>query len=149
MTVVLSGTEIAAKLEKQFPGGIVESDGDSVVVNSQSLLEIASFLKTAAEFQFNYLTVVTAVDYRSYFEVVYGLTSLVHNHSLVLKVRVSERDNPVLPSVVGLWRGGDVHEREIYYLMGITFEGYPDLKRIVLWGGFPGYPLRKDFNDAG
>ncbi len=149
MTVALSGTEIAAKLEKQFPCGIVESDGDSVVVNSQSLLEIASFLKTAAEFQFNYLTVVTAVDYRSYFEVVYGLTSLVHNHSLVLKVRVSERDNPVLPSVVGLWRGADLQEREIYDLMGITFEGHPNLKRIFLWEGFPGYPLRKDFNDAG
>ncbi len=149
MTVALSGTEIAAKLEKQFPGGIVESDENSVVVNSQSLLEIASFLKTAAEFQFDYLTVLTAVDYRSYFEVVYGLTSMVHNHSLVLKIRVSERDNPVLPSVVGLWRGADLQEREIYDLMGITFEGHPNLKRIFLWEGFPGYPLRKDFNDAG
>ena len=149
MTVALSGTEIAAKLEKQFPGGVVESDDNSVVVSHQSLPEIASFLKTASEFQFDYLTAVTAVDYQSYFEVVYCLASIMHNHSLVLKVRVSERDNPVLPSLVSLWRGADLQEREIYDLMGISFEGHPNLKRIFLWEGFPGYPLRKDFNDAG
>ena len=149
MTVALSGTETAAKLGKQFPGGIVESDENSIVVQSESLLQIASFLRTAPELNFDYLAVITAVDYRSYFEVVYCLTSTVHNHSLVLKVRVDDRDNPTLPSVVSLWRGADFQEREIYDLMGISFEGHPTMKRIFLWEGFPGNPLRKDFKNAG
>ena len=61
-----------------------------------------------------------------------------------MKVRLQERDNPALPSVVSLWRGADLQEREIYDLFGVKFEGHPNLKRIFLWEGFPGYPLRKD-----
>ncbi len=148
MTVALSGREIAGKLEQQFPGSIVESGENSLIVRSKSLLDIASFLKTAPDFYFDYLNSITAVDYRSYFEVVYHLTSTVHNHSLVLKVRSDERHSPPLPSVVSLWRGADFQEREIYDLMGISFEGHPNLKRIFLWEGFPGNPLRKDYQDA-
>ena len=95
--------------------------------------------------KFDYLNYVTAVDYYSYFEVVYQLTSLEHNHSVIIKTRCYGRDNPVVPSVVGLWQGADFQEREIYDLMGIKFEGHPNLKRIFLWEGFPGHPLRKDF----
>ena len=145
MTVALSGREIAGKLEQRFPGSIVESDENSLIVKSEYLLDIASFLKTAPDFYFDYLTNITAVDYSSYFEVVYQLTSTVHNHSLVLKVQSYERDNPTLPSVVNLWRGADFQEREIYDLMGISFEGHPNLKHILLWEGFPGNPLRKDY----
>ena len=76
---------------------------------------------------------------------VYHLTSLEHNHSLVIKTRIYERDNPGLDSVVSLWRGADLQEREIYDLMGIAFTSHPNLKRIFLWEGFEGYPLRKDY----
>ncbi len=75
----------------------------------------------------------------------YHLTSLQHNHGLVMKVRVEGRDKPALPSVVGLWRSADYQEREIFDLMGIVFNGHPNLKRIVLWDGYQGHPLRKDF----
>ena len=68
-----------------------------------------------------------------------------HNHSLVVKTRCQGRDNLSLPSVVSLWRAADYQEREIYDLMGITFEGHPNMKRIVLWQGFQGHPLRKDY----
>ena len=149
MTVALSGTELAAKLAKQFQNAVIESDETSIRITGDSLFEIASFLKTTPEFDFNYLTAVTAVDYRDYFEVVYILTSITHNHSLTLKVRVENRQNPVLPSVVGIWRGADLQEREIFDLMGITFEGHPNMKRIFLWDGFPGYPQRKDWENAG
>jgi NADH-quinone oxidoreductase subunit C len=145
MTVALSGKEIAKQIDKEFPGSVVESGADSLLVKSESLLEIASYLKTTPGLDFDYLTAITAVDYIDCFEVVYQLTSLKHNHSLVVKTRCYERDNPALPSVVGLWRGADFQEREIYDLMGISFEGHPNLKRIVLWEGFPGHPLRKDY----
>jgi len=145
VTTTLSGREVSSKLGKEFLGSVVESTENSILVKSESLLPVASFLKTAPEFAFDYLTFVTAVDYNDYFEVVYHLTSLEHNCSLVLKTRCYERENPVLPSVVGLWRGADFQEREVYDLFGIKFEGHPNLKRIVLWEGFKGYPLRKDY----
>ena len=70
---------------------------------------------------------------------------MVHNHSLTIKTRVYGRENPSLPSVVSLWRSADHQEREIYDLMGITFEGHPNMKRIVLWPEFKGHPQRKDY----
>ncbi len=143
--IALSGKEIAGKLEEQLPGSIVESSENNIVVKSESLLEIASFLKTAPDLAFDYLASITAVDYYDYFEVVYHLTSLGHNHSLVVKTRSYDRDNPALPSVVSLWRGADFQEREICDLLGIRFDDHPNLKRIFLWEGFQGYPLRKDF----
>jgi len=145
MTIALSGKEIATRLEEQFPGSIVESSPDSLVVKSEFLLDTATFLKDIAGLDFDYLTSITAVDYYDYFEVVYQLISLNHNHSLVVKTRCYSRDNPAIPSVVSLWRGADFQEREIYDLMGITFDGHPNLKRIVLWDGFQGHPLRKDY----
>jgi len=148
MTVALSGKEIAAKLQQRFPGTIVESSESSLVVKSESLLDIASFLKTSPDLDFDYLTAITVVDYYAYFEVVYQLTSLKHNHSLVVKTRCYGRDTPVLPSVVSLWRGADFQEREIYDLMGIRFDGHPNMKRIFLWAGFKGHPLRKDFSNG-
>jgi len=145
MTVALSGKKIARQIEKHFPGGIIESSPQSLVVDRESLLPVATYLKTAPGLDFDYLTAITAVDYYDYFEVNYRLTSLKRNHSLVVKTRCYGRDNPSLPSVVSLWRGADFQEREIYDLFGISFEGHPNLKRIVLWEGFQGHPLRKDY----
>ena len=145
MTVALSGKEIASQLEDKSPGSIVESSQDYLVVKSDSLPEVASFLRDTPGLDFDYLNCITAIDYYEYFEVVYQLSSLEHNHSLVVKTRCYDRENPVLPSVVGLWKGADFQEREIYDLMGIGFEGHPNMKRIFLWDGFQGHPLRKDY----
>jgi NADH-quinone oxidoreductase subunit C len=145
MTVVLSGKEIAHQIEKKFPRSIIKSSPQGLVVDSKFLLGVATYLKITRGLDFDYLTAITAVDYLDYFEVIYQLTSIKHNHSLVVKTRCYGRDNLVLPSVVGLWRGADFQEREIYDLFGISFEGHPNLKRIVLWDGFQGHPLRKDY----
>jgi len=146
MTAALSSKEIASTLSGKFPGAIEEAGKDSVLVKSDSLVKVAAHLKDTDGLKFEYLNYITAVDYYSYFEVVYQLTSLEYNRSVVLKTRCYGRDNPTVPSVTGLWQGADFQEREIYDLMGIKFEGHPNLKRIFLWDGFPGYPLRKDWN---
>ncbi len=145
MTVVLSGKEVATKLEQQFPASIIESNKDSLLVKTESLFELISFLKTTPKFEFNYLSSITAVDYFDYFELAYYLTSMEHNHSLVVKTRCYGRENLVVPSIVSLYQGADFQEREIYDLMGIRFEGHPNMKRIFLWEGFQGHPLRKDY----
>ncbi len=145
MTLALSGEEVATKLKQQFPESIIESRGNSLLVKSESLFELASFLKTTPGLEFDYLTNITAVDYYDYFELVYQLISIKHNHSLTLKTRCYGRESPTAPSLVSLWRGADFQEREIFDLMGIRFEGHPNLKHIVLWEGFQGHPLRKDY----
>ena len=145
MTVALSGKEVAARIEEKFPESIEASGPESLVVKPGSLLDVMAYLRDDGEMGFDYLNYITSVDYYSYFEVVYQLTSLEHNHSIVVKTRCQGRENPAVPSVVGLWQGADFQEREIYDLMGIRFEGHPNMKRIFLWEGFPGHPLRKDF----
>jgi len=145
MTVSLSGVEIGKKVTERFPDAVSEASDHAVLVKSESLFEVAEFLKNLPELDFDYLTHITAVDYYHYFEMIYQLTSLSNNHALLLKTRCYGRDNLSVPSVVSLWRGADYQEREIFDLMGITFEGHPNLKHLVLWEGFQGHPLRKDW----
>ena len=145
MTEYLSGSEVAKRITEHFPEAVAEAGDKATVVKSESIFEVIEFLKNNSELDFDYLTHITAVDYFDYFELVYQLTSIKHNHSLVLKTRVYGRENPAVPSIVSLYKGADFQEREIYDLMGITFEGHPNLKRIALWEGFEGYPLRKDY----
>jgi NADH-quinone oxidoreductase subunit C len=145
MTLALSGEDVAKKVEKKFPGCVAEVTAESLLVEAEALLEVAAYLKNTPGLGFDYLTAVSGVDYIDFFEVVYHLTSIENNHSLVLKTRCYSRENPTLPSVVGLWRTADFQEREIYDLLGISFEGHPNLRRIALWEGFDGHPLRKDF----
>ncbi len=143
--ITLSGKEIATKIEEKFPASVVESGQDSLVVKPDSLLQAAAYLKDTAGLDFDFLASVTAADYGDYFEVVYHLTSFQHTHSLIVKTRVSGRENPTVPSVISQWKGADLQEREIYDLMGIKFAGHPNMKRIALYEGFQGHPLRKDF----
>src|SRR4030065_1546961 len=105
MTVALSSKEIVGQLSAGFPGVLEEAAKDSALVKSDSLLAVMEYLKTAGGLKFDYLNYITAVDYYSYFEVVYQLTSLESNRSVVLKARSYTRDNPTVPSVTGLWQG--------------------------------------------
>jgi NADH-quinone oxidoreductase subunit C len=133
------------KITERFPGAVIETGTQAVVVKSEYLLKIAEHLKNGPEMAFNYLSDLTAVDYLDYFELVYRLTSLKSNQTLVLKVRLFDREKPEISSVTELWQGADFMEREIFDLMGIRFNGHPNLKRIFLWEGFSGHPLRKDY----
>ncbi len=145
MTAALSGNDVAGKVRQQFPESVIESNESGILVKSESLCDVISFLKTSPDFQFNYLSGITAVDYLDYFDVVYHLTSMVHNHSLVIKTRCYGRENLSVPSIVELYKGANTQEREVYDLMGISFEGHPNMKRLFLWEGFQGHPLRKDY----
>ncbi len=145
MTTALPTREVAKQITERYPDAVLETSDTTILIKGESLLDVATFLKDTPELEFDYLAHITAVDYYDYFEVIYQLTSIKHNHSLLVKTRCYGRENPSLPSVVSLWRGADYQEREIYDLMGITFAGHPNMKRIVLWQGFQGHPLRKDY----
>ncbi len=145
MTVSLSTQQVTAQLSERFPDAVLETGGDSILLDSAALVGVAAFLKDTPGLDFDFLSMVSGVDYYQYFEVVYHLISLEHNHSLTIKARCTGRDNPTLPSPTGLWRSADLQEREIYDLLGVSFEGHPNLTRIVLWPEFSGHPLRKDY----
>jgi NADH-quinone oxidoreductase subunit C len=145
MTTALAASDVAAKIQTIVPDSITEAGDNTILVKPASTADVLTYLKTAPELDFDYLSSITAIDYWDYFEVVYQLTSLTHNHSLVVKTRCLGRENPSLPSVVSIYKSADFQEREIFDLFGIRFEGHPNLKRIVLWEGFQGYPLRKDY----
>ena len=88
------------------------------------------------------------MDYIEYFEMVYHIVSMVNNHSVVLKAKCWGREDLTVPSITSLWRGADFQEREVYDLMGVSFSGHCNLKRLMLWEGYPGHPQRKDYLEA-
>jgi NADH-quinone oxidoreductase subunit C len=145
VTTGLSTVEVVKQVNERCPSAVTGVTDSSIIVDSQRLLDVMTLLKNTPSLDFNYLSAITAIDYFQYFEVVYQLVSMEHNHSLTVKTTCRGRENPRLPSVVSLWRGADLQEREIYDLMGITFDGHPNMKRIVLWPEFQGHPLRKDY----
>ena len=145
MTRAHSGEDAARRINESIPGAAVESAQTNVWVLPEHILPIARLLRDDPAFDFSFLTALTAVDYVEYFEMVYHLVSLRRNASLVVKSRIFGRDEPAVASVVDVWKGADLQEREVWDLMGIHFEGHPNMKRVLLWEGFPGHPLRKDF----
>lgn len=145
MTRPLPGGEVAGRIRAKFPEAVTEFSAEVVIIKPDAVFEVASYLKNEPDLAFDYVSNLTSADYLDYFEVVYRLVSITNNHSLVLKTRCYNRENPIVQSVAGLWRGADLQEREVYDLMGIKFTGHPNLKRIFLWQGFEGHPLRKDF----
>jgi NADH-quinone oxidoreductase subunit C len=126
------------------------SCGDTIVyVSRDRSHDVLAWLKDSPGQAFDYLTDVTAVDYRDPerpLEVVYQLRALRRRADLRVKVALDKRGPLEVRSVVDLWRGADWLEREVYDMFGVTFVGHPDLRRILMWDTYAeGYPLRKDF----
>ena len=126
------------------------SCGDTIVyVSKERSHDVLAWLRDEPTQQFDYLTDVTAVEYRDPerpLEVVYQLRSLRRKADLRVKVALDKREPLEVRSVVDLWRGADWLERETFDMFGIVFTGHPDLRRILMWETYAeGYPLRKDF----
>jgi NADH:ubiquinone oxidoreductase subunit C len=145
MSIALSGEYVADKINNKMSGFALDWNGTDVWVAPENLTKVGTFLRDDPEIDLQMLNSISAVDYVEYFEIVYHFRSLRQNSTFVLKTRSYGRSAPVVPSLVGVWAGADLQEREAWDLMGIQFEEHPNLKRILLWEGFPGHPLRKDF----
>ncbi len=117
-----------------------------VLVDPEHVVELCRFLKDDPKLRFDFLSDICGVDYypeKDRFEVVYHLYSVPFNWRLRIKCRIG--DVARIPSVVGVWRTANWHERETYDMYGIVFDGHPDLRRIYMWEEFDGFPMRKDF----
>lgn len=137
---------IKAALEAALPGAVVQVEGAALIVEAKDLAAVCRHLKLANPFNLDYLANVTAIDYPpEQLHVVYHLYSMQDKHGpLTLKVKLP-RATPNVASVTPIWRGAEFQEREAYDLYGVTFEGHPDLRRILMWDGFEGHPMRKDY----
>ncbi len=142
------------KLREKFLDSILEvktfRDETTVQVAKKDILRICQFLSSDPDLQFNLLTDLCGVDFlpeTPRFEIVYHLCSLKNNQRLRIKIRVGEDES--VPSVESVWKVANWYEREVYDLFGITFENHPDLRRILLWDGYQGHPLRKDYPTEG
>jgi len=136
---------IADKIQALYPTAVESVSAQGIVLKSDTLLDVARYLHDTLAF--DYLHNVTSVDWMDHLEVVYHMSSLERGGApLTLKVNTS-RDNPSVPSLMPVYLGADLQEREVYDMMGIRFEGHPNLKRVLLWEGFEGYPLRKDWRE--
>lgn len=116
-------------------------------VPSEKIRALLSELKSNPQTSFDYLFCLTGVDWPQHMEVVYHLKSTTLNHMVVIKAKISSRENPEIDTVSDLWHTAEFHEREIFDLFGIVFRNHPDLRRLLLTDDWIGYPLRKDYVD--
>jgi len=123
-----------------------KADGASALVPAAQIADVARFCKTDPELAFDCLSNLSGVDYpkRNAIQIVYHLYSYRRRHAFVLKVDAA-RDNPVVVTVSGVWSHAEWQEREAFDLLGVVFEGHPDLRRLLMPEDWPGHPLRKDF----
>lgn len=143
----------AAALVSQFGAGVVRTDvvwGETTVhVQPSALHDIVRWLHDSPDQRYEYLSDITAVEYRDFdrpIEVVWHLRSLTHRRFLRLKVQLPKRGALRVPSIVDIYSGADWLERECFDMFGVQFDGHPDLRRILLWEDYrEGHPLRKDF----
>lgn len=140
---------VKSDLEIRFQDKLIpdERQGfEGFIVNPENLIEVMTALRD--DFGYDYLSSVTGVDYLpdEKMEVVYHLYRSTGGSGLVIKTQ-TPRDDAVVPSLVPIFPGADFQEREAWDLLGIRFEGHPDLRRILMWEGFEGHPLRKDWQE--
>ncbi len=145
----MTGPELLASLNKLFGAKLqnkTEFRGETTyTILPTDLREVAKFCRD--ELSFDYLIDITSIDNfgeEPRFEIVYELYSMTLAVHLRLKLRVSEEEGAV-DTVSDIWPTANWHEREIYDMMGIKFNGHPDLRRILMWDGYPFFPLRKEF----
>ncbi len=142
--------QVLNEIRRRFPRAVRQADRlwgeDVLVIGRESLLPLAEALR-AEPWSYSLLLDVTCVDYlagRGVLEMIYTLYSLGRNHRLRLKVELPAGE-PSLASLTPLWKNADWLEREVFDMFGVRFEGHPYLRRIFLYEGFEGHPLRKDY----
>lgn len=134
--------ELKKYFNVEYENTFEDKCGAEIIIQKDDLLKVVKFLKE--EKNFNFLRLISSVDYENYFEVVYNFLSLENKNTIVLKVKLDKK-NPLIDSLTPYFNTANWLEREVYDLMGIGVKNHPELKRILLPLDWEGYPLRKDY----
>ena len=140
-------TDLLAAITSKFPHAAYSAEEvrPPVYVGADELIALLTYVRDDDAFELTRAENVTAIDWKEYLEMVYHLFSPTKLHWLTVKVRLPREEMPAVPSVTAVHPGVEFEEREVYDLMGISFTGHPDLRRILHADDFVGHPLRKDF----
>jgi NADH-quinone oxidoreductase subunit C len=144
VTMHLAGETVAERLTAVVPNAVREVHAEYVVLEPGQAFEAMRVIRDDDVLDGKFLVQLCSVDQNTRIDVVYHFSSLAQNHIFEVKVP-ADHEQPRVASVAPLWLGANLQEREVYDLMGVEFEGHPDLTRLFLWDKFPGHPLRKDF----
>lgn len=139
--------EIFDRLKEKFGDRVLdltENVDPFIRVSADAIAEIGLYLRDDEAMEFESLMCLSGVDYPEHLSLVYHLFSSAHRHKITLKTDLG-REDPGLPTVEGVWRVANWHERETYDMFGIVFEGHSDLRRILCPDDWEGWPLRKDY----
>lgn len=144
----MTNEEIKNFITSVAPSATFDETGEWLNIQAEPATwkELAQRLRSSSEFQFDYLFCLTCIDWKTHLTVVYHLSSSVHRHTIVVKVK-AEIANPEVETVSDIWRTAEFHEREVFELFGVKFLHHPDLRKLILTDDFEGFPLRKDFED--
>ena len=140
--------ELIRRINQALGAQAVTAQGEALLLDAAHAVAVATYLRDQPDLGFDYLANLTSVDYKDCFEVVGHLVSTTRvEKPLTIRLRTQKTD-PRVPSLTGVWPGANFQEREIYDMMGIRFDGHPNLKRILMWEGFDRWPLRKEYLEA-
>ncbi len=143
--------EIRASIEARHGAGAVEETGAAktipmIRIAPDKWRDVVTFLRDSEDHRYDYVELMAGTDYKDYIELVIYLYSMKRDAYITVKTR-TPRDAASLPSLTPVFPGVNWEEREVYDLLGVHFEGHPDLRRIMMWDEWKGYPLRKDYSD--
>ncbi|CAN5338009.1 hypothetical protein BH09BAC5_BH09BAC5_30090 [soil metagenome] len=141
--------ELKTALASLLPESEFDETGEflNVIVPYDKLFPFMSSVRKNEEFNMDYLFCLTCIDWKDHLMMVYHLLSKTHRHEFVIKAKLSNRENPEIETVSGIWKTANFHEREVFDLFGVKFLNHPDLRRIFLDDNWSGFPLRKDYVD--
>ena len=145
----MTNEELKQSISTLFPSVTYDETGEflNILIDSKDFRSLIKALRSNKEFDFDYLFCLTCIDWKTHLMMIYHLLSKTHNHTVVVKAKIADVNNPEIATVCDIWQTANFHEREVYDLFGVKFLNHPDLRRILLDENWDGYPLRKNYVD--
>ncbi len=141
--------ELKQVMTDLLPSSTFDETGEflNVIIPSEELLPVMKTLRNREDLFFDYLFCLTCVDWKDHLMMVYFLNSRTHNHTIVIKAKITDTINPQIESLFSIWPTAELNEDEVFDLFGVKFLNHPNLRRLFLEEDWVGYPLRKNYED--
>ncbi len=145
----MTSEELKQVMTDLLPASTFDETGEflNVIIPSEELLPVMKTLRNRENLFFDYLFCLTCVDWKDHLMMVYFLNSRTHNHTIVIKAKITDTINPQIESLFSIWPTAELNEDEVFDLFGVKFLNHPNLRRLFLEEDWVGYPLRKNYED--